>query len=296
MRMKNKNFQIGLLFTPTLCYNRKQYRKKDSTMKKYLSSIIFFCTALFAVGFALLRCTLMRNYNFGSGFYSDDALHAILRFGLILLAAIFFACGYIYNKKEGNRAKNLPQNLATTVMSYVAGAALCGFALYTLAKFVIFRSLLLADVPLCILALIGSFYYFTERQYANGGADFRALLCSANALALLVMIFGLYFNKNVSYVNHSIMLAFAAAIFLMLAIVAEANFSLGRPAYRRFFSYAPTAVVLSFSLAIPDLVTAFTDGKAVITDIFYDILILALGLHQLARLSALAFSTEKTED
>lgn len=265
-------------------------------MKKYLSVILFVCTALLAVGFTLLRCVLMRGYDFTNGFYTDDTLRAILRIGLIALAAIFFACGYIYNKKEENRATRLPQNAVTTVTAYLAGAALCGFVLYTLAKFAAFGRLLLADGLICIFALIGAFYYFTERQYAKKGADFRALLCSANALALLVMVFGLYFNDSVSYVNHSVVLAFAAAIFLMLALVAEANFALNRPAYRRYFSYAPTAVVLSFTLAVPDLIAAITRGEAVITDIFYDILILALGLHQLARLSALAFSAEKTED
>ena len=69
-------------------------------MKKYLSVILFVCTALLAVGFTLLRCVLMRGYDFENGFYTDDTLRAILRIGLIALAAIFFACGYIYNKKE----------------------------------------------------------------------------------------------------------------------------------------------------------------------------------------------------
>ena len=265
-------------------------------MKKHLSVILFICTALLAVGFTLLRCVLMRGYDFANGFYTDDSLRAVLRYSLIALAAIFFACGYIYNNKEESRAPRLPQNIATTVTAYLAGAALCGFALYMLAKLAVFRRLLLADGLICIFALIGAFYYFTERQYAVKRADFRALLCSANALALLVMIFGLYFNSSVSYVNHSVMLAFATAIFLMLALVAEANFALSRPVYRRYCSYAPTAVVLSFTLAVPDLIAAMTSGEAVITDIYYDVLILALGLHQLARLSALAFSAEKTED
>lgn len=269
-------------------------------MKKALSAVLFVCTAVLAAGFTLLRLFLMRGYDFENGFYTDDSLHVILRWSLIALAAIFFVCGYIYNniynKKEETRAVRLPQNAATTVTAYLAGAALCGFAFYTLAKLAFFQRLLLADGILCIFALIGAFYYFTERQYAKKKADFRALLCSANALALLVMIFGLYFNGSVSYVNHSVMLCFAAAIFLMLTLLAEANFVLGRPAYRRYFSYAPTAVILSFTLAVPDLVSAITNGEAVITDIYYDILILALGLHQFARLSALAFSADKAED
>ena len=93
-------------------------------MKQKLPGIFFVCTAVFAAGFTLLRCILMRGYDFENGFYTSDTLHAVLRWGLIALAAIFFACGYIYNKKEDNRAARLPQNAATTVTAYLAGAAL----------------------------------------------------------------------------------------------------------------------------------------------------------------------------
>lgn len=266
-------------------------------MKKTFSAVLFVCTAVLAVGFTLLRCFMIRSgYDFANGFYTDGTLHTILRAGLIAVAAIFFACGYIYNIKEEKRAAKLPQNTAATVAAYLSGAALCGFVLYTLAKFVFFRRLLLADGILCIFALIGAFYYFTERQYAKTSADFRALLCAGNALALLTMIFGLYFNGTVSYVNHSVILCFAAAIFLMLTLLAEANFVLNRPAYRRYFSYAPTAVILSFTLAVPDLIAAAVNRAAVITDVYYDVLILALGLHQLTRMAAFAFAAKQTED
>ena len=113
------------------------------------------------------------------------------------------------------------------------------------------------------------------------------------ALSLLVLVFDLYFDKTVSFANHSVKLAFAAAIFLMLTLLSEANFALRRPeAWRRYFCYAPTAILLSMTLAIPDLIAAAVHHRALVSDLYYDILIFAIGLHQAARLGAMAFAKE----
>ena len=165
--------------------------------------------------------------------------------------------------------------------------------LYSFTMFAVFTSIDIAAVFLGIFALIGSFYYFTERQYKGKNADFRALLCASVALSLLVLVFDLYFDKTVSFANHSVKLAFAAAIFLMLTLLSEANFSLRRPeAWRRYFCYAPTAILLSMTLAVPDLIAAAAYRTAVISDLYYDILIFTIGLHQAARLGAVAFAKE----
>ena len=84
-----------------------------------------------------------------------------------------------------------------------------------------------------------------------------------------------------------------AAIFLMLTLLSEANFALRRPeAWRRYFCYAPTAILLSMTLAVPDLIAAAAYRTAVISDLYYDILLFTIGLHQAARLGAVAFAKE----
>ena len=177
--------------------------------------------------------------------------------------------------------------------AFIAGAALVGYVLYSFTMFAVFTSIDIAAVFLGVFALIGSFYYFTERQYKGKNADFRALLCASVALSLLVLVFDLYFDKTVSFANHSVKLAFAAAIFLMLTLLSEANFALRRPeAWRRYFCYAPTAILLSMTLAVPDLIAAVAYRTAVISDLYYDILIFTIGLHQGARLGAVAFAKE----
>ncbi len=263
-------------------------------MKRLIPMLYFFLTTLLAVLFAVFRtCMLLGGYDYENGFYTSNVQHAVLGYGLFIFAALFFVCGYIYNKKEGSRPSKLPQTVVTDVAAFVAGAALVGYVLYSFTMFAIFGSFRIADLFLGIFALVGAFYYFTERQYRERSADFRALLCSSVALALLVMVFGLYFDSEVSFANHSIKLAFAAAVFLMLTLLAEANFSLRRPeAWRRYFCYAPTAVLLSVTLAVPDLIAAAVYHTAVISDLYYDILILAIGLHQAARLGAMAFAKE----
>ena len=263
-------------------------------MKRTVPTLYFFVTALLAVAFVVFRtCMLLGGYDYENGFYTSNTQHVLLGGGLLICAALFFACGYIYNKKEENKPAVLPQTVVTSVTAFIAGAALVGYVLYSFTMFAVFSSINIADVFLGIFALVGSFYYFTERQYKGKSADFRALLCSSVALALLVLVFDLYFDKTVSFANHSVKLAFAAAIFLMLTLLSEANFSLRRPeAWRRYFCYAPTAILLSMTLAVPDLIAAVAQHTAVISDLYYDILIFAIGLHQAARLGAVAFAKE----
>lgn len=263
-------------------------------MKRTVPTLYFFVTALLAVAFVVFRtCMLLGGYDYENGFYTSNTQHVLLGGGLLICAALFFACGYIYNKKEENKPVVLPQTVVTSVTAFIAGAALVGYVLYSFTMFAVFSSINIADVFLGIFALVGSFYYFTERQYKGKSADFRALLCSSVALALLVLVFDLYFDKTVSFANHSVKLAFAAAIFLMLTLLSEANFSLRRPeAWRRYFCYAPTAILLSMTLTVPDLIAAVAQHTAVISDLYYDILIFAIGLHQAARLGAVAFAKE----
>ncbi len=263
-------------------------------MKRTVPSLYFFVTVLLSAVFVVFRtCMLLGGYDYESGFYTNNTQHALLGGGLLVCAALFFVCGYIYNKKEENKSAALPQTVVTNVTAFIAGAALVGYVLYSFTMFAVFTSIDIAAVFLGIFALIGSFYYFTERQYKGKNADFRALLCASVALSLLVLVFDLYFDKTVSFANHSVKLAFAAAIFLMLTLLSEANFALRRPeAWRRYFCYAPTAILLSMTLAVPDLITAAAQHTAVISDLYYDVLIFTIGLHQAARLGAVAFAKE----
>lgn len=263
-------------------------------MKRTVPALYFFVTVLLSAAFTVLRtCMLLGGYDYENGFYTSRAQHAVLGYGLLAFTVLFFVCGYIYNKKEEKRLTRLPQTVATDVTAFLAGAVLVGYVLYSFTMFAVLDRIVVADVFLGVFALIGAFYYFTERQYREKRADFRALLCASVALALLVMIFDLYFDATVSFADHSVKLAFAAAIFLALTLLAEANFRLERPdAFRRYFCYAPTAILLSTTLAIPDLIAAAVHHRALVSDLYYDILIFAIGLHQAARLGAMAFAKE----
>ena len=147
---------------------------------------------------------------------------------------------------------------------------------------------------MAILSIVAILYFLSLNSNEKLG-DFRAVLCGSVALVLLVLVFGLYFNTSVSYVNHSVSLCYAAAIFLMLATLAEANALLKRPFLHRYLAYAPTAVVLSFSLAIPDIIYAASTLKAPLTDVFYDVIILTLGIYHLISLIITSFNTPKED-
>ena len=147
-------------------------------MKRLIPMLYFFLTTLLAVLFAVFRtCMLLGGYDYENGFYTSNVQHAVLGYGLFIFAALFFVCGYIYNKKEGSRPSKLPQTVVTDVAAFVAGAALVGYVLYSFTMFAVFGSFRIADLFLGIFALVGAFYYFTERQYRERSADFRAGLC-----------------------------------------------------------------------------------------------------------------------
>ncbi len=260
-------------------------QKNTSTFMRILTA----ATAVLTVIATTLRVSLMQTYDAANGFYTNSSLHAILRISLIVIAAIFFAGRYIYIKEE-NFPKSLPAGRAVKLVSALVGCVLAGFALFTFAKAVLpMFTLPGAEAVMALFALVAMLYFFSTDKKG----DFRSLLCTASALVLLVMVFGLYFNAKFSYVNHSGVLCFAAAIFLMLTFVAEANFAFGNTAYRRYLAYAPTAVILSFTLSVPDLLFAVTNGVSVITNFYYDILFLAFGIYHLTRLVVLSLEPAK---
>ena len=249
---------------------------------------------LFSVGGILLRTFLLQNaYRVEDGFYTDPTLHAILRYGLIALAVLAFAWAHIYIK-EGNRPIPSPEGRVFSILYAVVGCVLAGFLLYTFAKsilpFFVFPGL--ADLAMALFAAVAMLYYFT----AGKKKDFRAPLCLCSALLFLAMIFGLYFSGKVSYVNHTVVLCFAAGIFMMLSIAAEGTSLRGRPAARRYLAYAPTAVTLCFTLSVPDLCFFLTDHHVVLTDIYYDLLFFVFGAYHLARLLWLAAAPAEEED
>lgn len=261
-------------------------QKKSSTLVRILTA----ATAILAVVATTLRVDLMQTYDAENGFYTNAPLHTVLRIALIVIAAIFFVGRYIYIKEE-NFPSALPVNRGVTIVSAFVGCVLGGFALFTFARAVLpmLKTAPGVDLVISLFSLVALLYYFTTDKKG----DFRALLCTASALVLLALVFGLYFNAEFAYVNHSGVLAFATAIFLMLTFVAEANFALGGTAYRRYLAYAPTAVILAFTLSIPDLLFAVTTGVCAITNFYYDILFFAFGIYHLTRLAALALGPVK---
>lgn len=259
--------------------------------------ILYISAIVFSVLFTLLRCYMvLTGYDASSGFYTSAPLHHLLRYGLFLFAALVFIASHIYIKEE-NDLSPLPQNRFSRIGSCILGAALCGFALYTLAKALLFHSAYAADLIACPFALLAAFYQWTNFRGKHKTGDFRGLLTLCGALVCLSVVFGLYFNPHLSYINHTVVLAFAAFVFLMLTAAAEANFEIGRSAYRRLFSYAPISIVFTLTLAVPDFVYRFVRGNLLLSDIFYDILLLAFGLYYFAKLTAvLTARGKKTED
>ena len=152
-------------------------------MKRTVPALYFFVTVLLSAAFTVLRtCMLLGGYDYENGFYTSRAQHAVLGYGLTALTVLFFVCGYIYNKKEEKRLTRLPQTVATDVTAFLAGAVLVGYVLYSFTMFAVLDRIVVADVFLGVFALIGAFYYFTERQYREKRADFRALLCASGLM------------------------------------------------------------------------------------------------------------------
>ncbi len=259
--------------------------------------ILYISAIVFSVLFACLRSYMvLTGYDAASGFYTSEALHNILRYGLLVFAVLAFAAGHIYIKEE-NPVSPLPETRFSRAGACILGATMCGFVLYTLAKCLLFRRADTADLIACPFALLAALYQWTNLRGRRRTGDYRGLLTLCSALVCLVIVFGLYFNPKLSYINHTVVLAFAAFVFLMLTAAAEANFEIRRSAYRRFFSYAPVSMTLAFTLSIPDLLYRFIRGSALLSEFYYDILLLAFGLYYLAKLTAiLTVRDGKTED
>ena len=260
--------------------------KKISLLSKiYLPLCIFFATAAVA-----LRINMMQNaYDHVNGFYTADTLHSIFGYTLAGLVAILAVTAYIYIKEE-NCSVFPSEGLFVKAASVLCGCASGGFIIYVFAKAVLPVASKadagdLATLAFCAVAML---YFFTLGKKAS----FRSILCIFNALVLLSIVLVLYFDRTVSFVNHSIVLCFAACIFSSLTFAAEANFALERKAYRRYLAYAASAVVLSLASSIPDIVYCITKGYAVLTDVYYDIIILAYGIYHLARLTEIALKKE----
>ena len=251
-------------------------------------------TLVFTAAATALRASLMQNaYDFTNGFYTDDKLHSILRYSLIVFAVLAFTMAYIYIK-ERKSSNGLPETKVVTYVSFIPMCAFAGFLIYTFAKMLGYNRPGAATLVMCLFSIVAFFYFLTFTKKGNLG-DSRAVLCSGSALVLLALVFGLYFNTSISYVNHSVILCYATCIFLMLSIVAEANGLLGRPHIRRYLACVPTAIVLSFTTSIPNIIYSITQGGAPITDFYYDIIILALGVFQLARLIAVCMTKPAEE-
>lgn len=238
----------------------------------------------------------MQSYDAENGFYQNDSLHNVFRYSLIAMTVIVFAAAYIYIK-EGKNQISLPESRIIRIVSFFPVCVFTGFAVYCFAKLVLpmFERPGVADIVMMLLSIVSVLFFLSYEAKEKLG-DSRALLCSAPAIVLLALVFGLYFNPKVSYINHSVVLAFATSIFLMLTTLAEANSILKRPALRRYLAYAPTAIVLSFALSIPDIIFAITNLNAPISDIYYDIIILSLGVYHLARLTAIALEKPIEEE
>ncbi|MBQ9429696.1 MAG: hypothetical protein IJU41_09210 [Clostridia bacterium] len=263
-----------------------------NTSFRPLAKALCICATVFALlGAAARLYMLFALYDIENGFYTSALAHSLFRACGIAIAAVFFAIGHIYIKEE-NEPVSLPENSLTKWTSYLCGGVLGGFLLYSLVRLALDNRLSIATGFACLFAVFGLLYFFT----ANAKGDFHALLCISNALLILAIVFGVYFDRRISYVNHSGALFYAAAVFVMLSLLAECNFNLGRSAYRRFCSYAPTAAVLTVSLALPDIVYAIAFRRAVVLDVYYDILLLTYGVYCLVRLFTLALDkTEKTK-
>lgn len=244
-----------------------------------------------AVGVALRTILMAGYYDGAEGFYTNEILHSVFSYLLVAMAIVIFAAAYIYIKEEKNPF-SLPNNRAVSAVSAVAACVFGGFIIYSFGKLILSRysgGLLTSPGKaaiimslFCVVALL----FFVSGKSKMG--DVRALLCSGNALVLLILVFGLYFDPVISYVNHSVVLCYATSIFLMLATVAEANSYLSRPWLRRYLAFAPTAVVLSFALSIPDFIYAALNLSAPLYDIYYDFIIFALGLYHLVNLIAIS--------
>lgn len=255
-----------------------------NTSLRPFDRVLAICATVFAVlGAAARLYMLFALYDIENGFYTSAPAHTLFRACGIAAVIVFFAIGHIYIKEE-NGAVSLPESRPLSLWSYLCGAVLGGFLLYQLVRLAIYNTVGLAGGFACLFAVFALLYFYTE----NAKGDFRALFCISNALLLLAIVFGVYFDRSIAYVNHSAALFYAAAVFVMLAFLAEGNFRLGRSAYRRLLSYAPSAAVLSISLALPNLIYALFSRRAVIVDVYNDVLFLAYGIYFLLRLYAIA--------
>ena len=260
-------------------------------MSKKISSFATVATAvtlLFSTALTALRIYLMQNaYDFTKGFYTNRGLHLVLRYTLIAIAVIAFVAAYVYIK-EDKKEKGVDFPKPFIISTYICTVVFAGFILYTFAKLVLpnLNDPAGTDLLACVFAAIALLYFISFEKCNIKLGDSRSLLCAGTALCLLAIVFGLYFNKNISYVNHSVVLLYATAIFLMLTTVAEANSFIRRPFIKRYLAYAPTAVILSFTLSVSDIVYTLSNKVSPITDVIYDIVILSLGFFHLARLIA----------
>lgn len=260
--------------------------KKTSILSKIFLFVAVFC----AIAFTTLRVNMLQTaFDFENGFYTNDTLHAVFAYPLAAIVILLVVASYIYIKEE--KCSKLPsEGMLVKGASLIAGCALCGFIVYAFAKAVIpaLGGIDGFDLASLVFSAVAMLYFFTLGKKAS----FRSLLCISSSIVLLTIVLSLYFDRGVSYVDHSVMLCFAAAIFSALTFAAEANFALDRAAYRRYLAYAPSAIMLSFTVSVPDIIYAIAEHKIILTDIYYDVILLVFGIYHLARLIEISFNKE----
>ena len=255
-----------------------------------LSKIWLALSVVCAIFYSAFRTHMLHNtYDAQNGFYTDSELLSVFGYSLAALVVIFAVTAYIYIK-EGNFQNPSKKSLFLKGASYLSAIVLCGFIIYAFAKAVIPSfEITGGDLAIAGLSAVAMLYFLTFDKKN----DFCAILCIASSLVTLGIVLILYFDRSVSFVNHSVMLCFAACIFSALAFAAEANFALGRPAMKRYIAYAPAAIALSFTLAVPDIIFFAQNRVAIISDIYFDIIILAFGIYHIAHLADIAFNKEE---
>ena len=256
-----------------------------------LSKIWLTLSVIAAAVFSTFRVYLLDNaYDAANGFYTDEKLHNIFGYTLGSIVILCVVIAYIYIKEE-NRSFLPPARGLVKGTSLICSITLCGFIIYTFAKAVIpsFAPVNMGDVAMAALSAIAMLYFFT----LDKKSDSRSVLAIASSLVLLAIVLILYFDRTVSYVNHSVILAFAACIFSALTFAAEANFALGRSVYRRYLAYAPGAIALAFATALPNLIYFIKNRLTNTLDIYFDIIILVFGIYHLSRLAEIAFYKEE---
>jgi hypothetical protein len=200
------------------------------------------------------------------GYFSTSAILPGIAMSVTLLTLAWIFSSLLIIPKNSVRTDAVPYGKGSKFTSAVCFA---GFVIYTLYRLIFSRTI--ATVPglltfFCIIAGALASIYFLMTALNKGSASARVYAGFAPEFWAALSMTEAYLNKNIAMNNPFKIAQMMAMLSLMLFMIYELRFLLGRAMPRLFLAFALAGVLVSSVFIIPFLAVSLI-GTYTLTDL-----------------------------